>query len=65
MKKIPMQQNAYAAPCILLASDVLLESDLLGGSIRDQLQVVISGQETGGYYDSEDPSTAIDNAWID
>jgi len=51
----------YVLPCVLQTSEVLLESDLLGGSIRDSLQVLISGQETGGYYEGTD----IDNVWMD
>ena len=31
----------YVLPCVLQTSEVLLESDLLGGSIRDSLQVLI------------------------
>ena len=51
----------YVLPVVLQTSDVLLESDLLGGSIRDSFEVLISGQETGGYYEGTD----IDNVWID
>lgn len=51
----------YVLPTVLQTSEVLLESDLLGGSIRDSLQVLISGQETGGFYEESD----IDNVWMD
>ena len=51
----------YVLPCVLQTSEVLLESDLLGGSIRDSFQVLISGQETGGFYEEAD----IDNVWMD
>lgn len=51
----------YVLPTVLQTSEVLLESDLLGGSIRDSLQVLISGQEIGGFYEESD----IDNVWMD
>ena len=57
----PSRKNSYISPSILQTSDVLLESDLLGGSIRDSFEVLISGQETGGYYEGTD----IDNVWMD
>ena len=61
-----VMKKDYVLPSVLQTSDILLESDLLTGSIRDRFQVVISGQETGGFYDYEGTTgDAIDDIWTD
>lgn len=55
---------SYQSPSVLLVTDVLLEEDLLVGSVSDTTSILTEGQENAGFYKSEDVVTK-ENPWLD
>ena len=59
-----MKKRVYTSACAMKVLPVLLEEDLLGGSIyRNLSPVQIDGQESAGEYDYT--SSSFNDVWID
>lgn len=59
-----MNGSSYQSPSVLLVADVLLEENLLGGSVFYSTSILTEGQENVGFYKSEDVVTK-ENPWLD
>lgn len=59
-----MNGSSYQSPCVLAEADVLLEENLLGGSVFYSTSILTEGQENAGFYKSEDIVTT-ENPWLD
>ena len=61
-----LSKLSYIPPVILQQVEVLLETDLLGGSVDDWVNPVeTAGQKTGGEYDATASGNASLNNWYD
>lgn len=57
-------KRCYISPLILGTPEILLETDLLVGSVSYSSMVETAGQENGGYFENDEVVTT-DNLWGD
>ena len=59
-----MNGSSYQSPRVLAEADVLLEENLLGGSVFYSTSILTEGQESVGFFEGGDIATT-ENPWLD
>jgi hypothetical protein len=56
--------NGYLPPRVLAMTDIILEENLLVGSVSQTMLILTEGQESVGFFEGGDIATT-DNPWLD
>jgi hypothetical protein len=59
-----MNGLSYQSPRVLAMADILLEEDLLVGSVSQTSSILIEGQKSAGFYEGGNIATS-ENPWLD